>query len=191
MRISHVAAHTLAFVCLLGGATLLRAQPPAPVQGPTPPEAPPTYELDKSGKRAHIDFTLKVKPISDANLQLSRFQGHKTLVFYFSAKCPHCQHAFPYIQKLSDSLTSKGVTTIAITIKYNSDEDIHNFIRDFKVRMPVFQDEDRVFGDAYGTGYVPMILLVNEKNEYIRYKAFNDDETVALIMKEAKLLAKK
>ncbi len=183
----------LATACLLS-ATLLRAQPPqsTPVQGPTAPEPPPTYELDKNGKRAHIDFSLKVTPVSDPNMQLSRFTGRKTLVFYFSAQCPHCQHAFPFVQKLSDDLVSKGFTSVAIAIKYNSDEDIHNFVQEFKAHMPVFHDEDRTFEKAYGTGYVPLIILVNEKGEYIRYKAFNEDETPKWIMKEANaLLAKK
>ncbi|HKP96625.1 MAG TPA: hypothetical protein VJ385_12775, partial [Fibrobacteria bacterium] len=37
-----------------------------PAQGPVAPEPPPTFELDKKGKRAHVDFALNPKPISDA-----------------------------------------------------------------------------------------------------------------------------
>ena len=155
----------LSMVCLLG-AMLLHAQ--APVQGPTPPEPPPTWEVDKAGKRAHIDFNLKVKSVSNPAMQFSKFAGHKTLVFYFSAKCPHCQHAFPYVQKIADSLTSKGFTCVAMAIKFNTDEDIHSFVNDFKCHLPIFQDDDRSFGEAYGTGYVPVIYLINEKGEYIR-----------------------
>lgn len=169
---------------------LLHSQP-APVLGPQAPEPPPTYELDKNGKRAHIVFSLKVKPISEPNLRFSKFAGHKTLIFYFSAKCPHCQIAFPHVQKVADSLISRGYSAVAIVIKYNSDDDIHNFIRDLKVKMPVFQDEERTFGDNYGTGYVPVIFLTNDKGEYIRYKNFNEESTSKWILKEASLPANK
>lgn len=176
--------------CLIGG-ILTHAQAPKVAQGPEAPETPPTYELDKSGKRAHIDFNLKVKGISDPNVQFSKFAGRKSLVMYFSAKCPHCQHAFPYVQKLSDSLSKKGFISAAIAVKFNTEDDIHDFIRDFSAHIPIMQDDDRSFGENYGTGYVPVIYLINEKGEYIRYKNFNEDETPKWILKEASLLAKK
>jgi thiol-disulfide isomerase/thioredoxin len=161
------------------------------VQGPELPEAPATYELDMKGKRAHIDFNMTTRPISDAKLRLSNFAGRKLIVFYFSAKCPHCQHAFPYIQKLADELAPKGFSSIAIAIKFNSEDDIRGFIRDYKARIPMFQDDTRIFGDTYGTGSVPLIMLVNEKGEYIRYKMFDGTKTPNLIKEEALLLSKK
>jgi thiol-disulfide isomerase/thioredoxin len=173
----------LATLCLVGNVLISRAQAPSgPVQGPEAPEPPPTYELDKQGKRTHIDFSLKVKPISDVNLALSQFANRKLLVFYFSAKCPHCQHAAPYVQKLADDLAAKGYVTIACAIKYNSDDDIRSFIRDYSIRMPVFQDDDRVFGENYGTGSIPLLILVNPKGEYIRYKTFDPDVTPKMIL---------
>lgn len=162
-----------------------------PAQGPVAPEPPPTFELDKKGKRAHVDFALNPKPISDANMKFSHFSNRKLMVFYFSAKCPHCQHAFPYVQKLSDELTAQGFTTIAIAIKYNSEDDIRGFIRDYKVHVPVFQDEDRTFGENYGTGSIPLILVVNDKGEYIRYKTFDSEQTPGMIKAEASQLASK
>ena len=184
----------IAVACLFAAPVLVRAQgprPPTPVQGPEAPETPPTFELDKTGKRAHIEFTNKVKPISDPSIPFTKFAGHKTLILYFSAKCPHCQHAFPFVQKLADSLATKGVTTVAMAVKFNTDEDIHGFIRDFNARMPIFQDDDRSFGELYGTGYVPLLLLVNEKGEYVRYKTFNEEETPKWILSEVRVLSKK
>jgi thiol-disulfide isomerase/thioredoxin len=162
-----------------------------PVQGPQTPEPPATFELDKKGKRAHVDFALNPKAISDANMKLSHFSNRKLMIFYFSAKCSHCQHAFPYVQKLGDELASQGVTTIAIAIKYNTEDDIRSFIRDYKVHVPVFYDEDRSFGENYGTGSIPLVMLINEKGEYIRHKSFDADSTVALIKTQAMQMAQK
>lgn len=182
---------TLSSLCLMGGLLSAHAQGKGPELGPQPPEPPPTFEMDKKGKRAHIDFTLPVRPISEANLKLAQFSGRKLLIFYFSAKCPHCQHAFPHIQKISDSLSSKGFVSMAIAVKFNTDEDIRGFIRDYGVRMPVFQDSERVFGEHYGTGSIPLVLLINEKGEYIRYKTFEDHVTPGQVLREGKLMAMK
>ncbi len=174
------------------GTAPVRAQAQrGPVQGPEAPEAPPTFELDKKGKRDHIDFNLKVKPISEADLKLSQFANRKLLVFYFSAKCPHCQHAAPFVQKVADELAAKDFVTVAIAIKFNTDEDIRGFIRDFGVRMPVFQDDDRSFGEHYGTGSIPLLILVNEKGEYVRYKSFDPNATPKMILDEAATLVAK
>jgi peroxiredoxin len=177
---------------LLTAISLASAQPlRGPVQGPAAPEAPPTWEPDKKvkGKRDHIDFNLKPKPISDANMKFSHFANRKLIIFYFSAKCPHCQHAFPHVQKLSDELTAQGFKAIAIAIKYNTEDDIRSFIRDYKVHMPVFYDEDRTIGENYGTGSIPLTLVVNEKGEYIRYKTFDAEQTPGQIKAEAAQLA--
>jgi thiol-disulfide isomerase/thioredoxin len=168
------------------------AQPLRPLpQGTTPPDGPPTFELDKKGKRAHINFGLNPKAISDANLKFSHFANRKLLIYYFSAKCPHCQHAYPHVQKLADELASQGFATLAIALKWNTEDDIRGFIRDYFVHVPVFFDADRSFGENYGTGSIPLLLLVNEKGEYIRYKTFETETTPAMVRAEAALLAKK
>jgi thiol-disulfide isomerase/thioredoxin len=171
----------------LAGAQPLRG----PVQGPAAPEAPPTWEPDKKvkGKRDHINFNLTPKPISDANMKFSHFANRKLMIFYFSAKCPHCQHAIPYVQKLADELNAQGFTSIAIAIKYNTEDDIRGFIRDYNVHLPVFYDEDRSIGENYGTGSIPLLIVVNEKGEYIRYKTFDADQTPGMIKNEAAQLA--
>jgi thiol-disulfide isomerase/thioredoxin len=158
-------------LCLTFGFSLIHGQG---VQGP---EAPPSFVLDKKGKRDRIDFNLAIKPVSNPKLSLAQFTGRRMLLLYFSAKCPHCQHAAPYVQNLADELGTKGFGSMAIAIKYNSEDDIRGFIRDFGVRMPIMQDDDRSFGDKYGVGTIPVVYLVNEKGEYIRWPNFNENVT--------------
>jgi thiol-disulfide isomerase/thioredoxin len=163
--------------------------PAGPVQGPMVPEPAPTFEIGKDGKPAHLDFSLTPKAISDPALKLSLFSNRKLMIFYFSAKCPHCQHAIPYVQKLADELAVKGFASIAIAIKFNSEDDVRGFIRDYQVHLPVFQDQDQTFADHYGIGTIPLLLLVNEKAEYIRYKSFDAESTPDMIKNEAALMS--
>jgi thiol-disulfide isomerase/thioredoxin len=145
----------------------------------------------KTQKRAHIDFGLVFHPISDATLKFGQYANRKLMVFYFSAKCPHCQHAAPYVQKLADELATKGFQSIAIAIKFNSEDDIRTFIREQKIHMPVFHDDTRLFGENYGTGSIPLVLVINEKGEYLRFKSFDADITPNQVLAEAKQFAAK
>jgi peroxiredoxin len=154
-------------------------------------EPAPVFEVGKDGKRAHIDFNLAPNSISVPGMQFHQFGNRKLMIFYFSAKCPHCQHAVGHVQKLADELAPQGFTAVAISVKFNSEEEVRGFIGEYKVRMPVFQDAGNGFGTSYGTGSIPLLFLVNEKGEYIRYKTFNAEQTPGLIKAESVRMASK
>ena len=156
-----------------------------PVQGPEAPPTPPTFEIDKTGARAHINFNLSPTAVSVPGMKLSGFANRKLMIFYFSSDCPHCQHAAPYVQKLADELAPKGFQSIAISIQSNAPKSIAKFIQSYNVHMPIFQDSDRTFGEGFGTGSIPLLFLVNEKGEYIRYKTFNAEQTPMQMKAEA------
>lgn len=167
----------LASTLLVAGLAVSSAQ----VRTESGPDAPPAYHLDKKGKRDKIDFKLDIKPVSNPRLTFSQFEGRKMLLFYFSAKCPHCQQSAPYVQRLADELGGKGFASLAMAIKWNSEDEVRGFIRDFGVRMPMMQDDSRVFGENYGVGTIPVIYLINEKGEYYRWTSFDPAVTPAQI----------
>ena len=138
-------------------------------------ETGPILEIDKNGIEQVMDFTVPLLGISDQGLSFEKFSKRPLLIFYFSAKCPHCQKAFPDIQKLSDEFTPKGLTTIAVSVSHNKKADIRTFIRDVGIRVPMLQDKDRKFSDLYGTGSVPLIILVQPDGRFIRYKNVNTE----------------
>lgn len=153
-------------------------------QGPRADNAP-TFLLDDRGNPQQIDFGLQMRPISSASLDFSGFEGRKMLLFYFSAKCPHCQNSVGYVQRLADELSPRGFSSLALAIRYNSEDEIRGFIRDFGVRMPVMQDANRSFGDQYGVGTIPVVYLINEEGEFIRYSSFHHQATPAQIREAA------
>ncbi|MGL1901112.1 MAG: TlpA family protein disulfide reductase [Fibrobacterales bacterium] len=136
---------------------------PVEVTGPIP-------EIDKNGIEQVMNFKVPLAGISDQGLKFDTFKNRPLFIFYFSAKCPHCVKTFPKIQKVSDEFTAKGLTTIAVAVSGNKKSDIRSFMRDVGVRVPMLQDKDRKFSDAYGTGSVPLGVLVLPDGHYIRYK---------------------
>ena len=118
-----------------------------------------------------MDFSVPLTGISDPGILFSHFSNRPLLIYYFSPKCPHCQRHFPEIQDLMKEYESAGLTGIAIGlgggIKKN---DIRLFIDQFHVAIPVFQDSDYKFGPAYGTGYIPVVYVVQKDGTFYRYE---------------------
>lgn len=122
-----------------------------------------------------MDFSKPLTGISDPGILFSHFSNRPLLIYYFSPKCPHCQRHFPEIQNLMKDYEKDGLTGIAIGlgggIKKN---DIRLFIDQFHAVIPVFQDSDGKFGPDYGTGYIPVVYLVQKDGTFYRYETLNE-----------------
>jgi len=138
----------------------------------------PEFEKDKTGQLKIFDYNLKLNAFTHKNLSLKDIKNQNTLIFYFSAKCGHCQAAFPLIQEASETLATKKVKTIAIAVAMNTEPDIAKFITELKGTIPFFHDKDRQFSRLYGTGNVPLVVLVNKQGKIIQFKHFNKKETL-------------
>ncbi len=150
----------------------------APVQGP---EMPPTSKVVDTTAKPDPKFTMNYKitlsPIWNANTPLPNYQNQELLIFYFSATCPHCQHAFPFVQAAVEKETNNGLKAIAVASGSNQQKEIEKFIKDAKVHMPVYQDSKRELGNAYGNGYVPIVMLIDKKGNLVRYTDFDENVT--------------
>ena len=136
----------------------------------------------KDGKTLSFDFGIPLKGISDPSLSLSQFAKQDLVIFYFSAKCPHCMRAYPQMQAIYERFASQGLKMIAVASGFNKRQDIHTFIANQKVQVPVLQDRTKKFGKKYGVGSVPLIILANAQGEFIKYKHFDHEK--ALIQQE-------
>jgi len=122
-----------------------------------------------------MDFSKPLTGISDPGILFSHFGKRPLLIYFFSPKCPHCQRHISGIQDMIKEYEPAGLTGIAIGlgngIKKN---DIRLFIDQFHVSIPVFQDSEGKFGSSYGTGYIPVVYLVNPDGTFYRYETLND-----------------
>ena len=122
-----------------------------------------------------MDFSKPLTGISDPGILFSHFGKRPLMIYYFSPKCPHCQRHMPEIQDLMKEYEKFGLTGIAIGlgggIKKN---DIRLFIDQYHVSIPVFQDADYKFAPLYGTGYIPVVYLVNKDGTFYRYETLNE-----------------
>jgi len=151
--------------------TLAMAQQPA-VQGPAPaPKAKPA-------KPTRIDFSIPMKPLKQNDLSFKLLKNRWSLLLYFSPTCGHCQHTYPYIRGFRDKFEKKGLAVAAIATGYASQEDIAAFDHDFNLDVLAFQDDTKKFSELYGTGSVPLILLVAPDGTFQTWNA-SDSVTLA------------
>jgi peroxiredoxin len=141
----------------------------------------PDFVMSSQGQRLSFDFSLKVKPVSSPDLNLTQYANSNLVIFYFSAKCMHCLNVLPQVQTLAEHLKTRNIPTVAISIENNSEDEIRQLIRKYKCPLPVFRDQDRVFSSKYGTGRIPLLLLVNGKGHFIRINKFEGSQTDSLV----------
>ena len=129
----------------------------------------------KTEQPMKMDFSTHLSGISDPGILFAHFSNRPLLIYYFSPKCPHCQKHFPEIQNLIKEYESKGLTGIAIGLNGGiKKNDIRLFIDQYHAVIPVFQDTDSEFGPAYGTGYIPVVYLVQKDGTFYRYETLNE-----------------
>ncbi|MFC1586604.1 TlpA disulfide reductase family protein, partial [Fibrobacterota bacterium] len=84
--------------------------------------------------------------------------------------CGHCKKTIPHMLKLHKEMKRDSLQMACIATARNTEKNIGEFIKTYKVNVPVFQDTAKAFSSNYGTGFVPVILLVNKKGNYIHEK---------------------
>lgn len=149
-------------------------------QGPAAPAAVQGPAAAQPAKPTKVDFSIPLKPIKQPDLSFQMLRNRWSFLFYFSPTCPHCQHTFPIVKTMRDKYEKKGMAFAAIVTGYASPEDIKMFDMDLKIDMLAFQDDTKKFGQVYGTGSVPLMLLVAPDGTFQTWNA-SDSTTMAAI----------
>jgi thiol-disulfide isomerase/thioredoxin len=144
----------------------------------------PSFEKEKgSNELSTFDFTVPLEGVTDPSLNLGQYAGKPTVIFYFSAKCPHCMKTYPKLDLLVEPYVQKGLNVITVATFMNSKPEILTFMENQRVRFPTFQDVKRKFTKLYGVGTVPLVILIDKDGKYIRYKSYDknqDDLRIAI-----------
>ncbi len=143
----------------------------------------PSIEKDAKGVAKKINYGITLGGISDPGILLSHFSQRPLLVYYYSPKCPHCQQSYPKFLAVLKDFESKGLQGIAISVGNAKKNDIRAFMDQHSQQVPMFQDDAGKFGGTYGSGHVPMMMLVFADGTYIRYTE-NNSETIPQIRAE-------
>ncbi|MEO6098094.1 MAG: TlpA disulfide reductase family protein [Fibrobacteria bacterium] len=136
----------------------------------TASEAVPPPSTAKSPK---MDFSIPLEPISNPKLDFQAYRGKRLLIFYFGPTCSHCQDATPVVQAFAAGILAKGVETIAIANGRSNPKEIGEYISTYKVKLPVFWDPDRKFGEPYNVTALPTFYAVGKTGEVFRLDEYS------------------
>ena len=128
------------------------------------------------GTPAKINFTIKMSALNSMIESFAPYAAKPHFVFYYSTTCGHCRNATPKVEAFAGKHKADGLTTVAITVGGTPKNNIRRFSDEFKIQnMEVLLDEERMFGELYGDGYVPKFYLVYPDGSYKRYASFEND----------------
>ena len=128
------------------------------------------------GTPAKINFTIKMSALNSKIESFAPYAGKPLFVFYYSTTCGHCRNTAPKVEEFAGKYKGEGLTTVAITTGGTPKRNILRFSDEFKIQnMEILSDDERLFGQLYGDGYVPKFYLVNPDGTYKRYASFEDN----------------
>ncbi|HCP45181.1 MAG TPA: hypothetical protein DIU15_04020 [Deltaproteobacteria bacterium] len=157
-------------LCALSSLMLLGAadgEPTPATQETTEATGPIAAGLAKvlAGEGPYATPDLDVRLISQAGdiLDLDKLMGEGlTLLFYFSASCPHCSLVAPEVVRLSQRL-GDSLTILGIASGSNGLDAIGRFQDAQKLPFPVHKDFSRRFASRNQAVSTPTVLLIRKK----------------------------
>ncbi len=87
-----------------------------------------------------------------------------TLLFYYSASCPHCQEVAPEVARLAQRLDGQ-VAVIGIASGSNSGSDVRAFENEYDLKFPNWRDFTRKYASANEIASTPTVFLVRPTEE--------------------------
>ena len=91
----------------------------------------------------------------------SRYRGHVTLVNIWATWCLPCKEEMPALQRLYDSLGTRGFRIAAVSIDQEGPEIVRQFAEDLKLTFDILQDRSGNIQQIYQTTGVPESFLVD------------------------------
>lgn len=170
----------LASLVLAVACTNAETAPAKPSKPAAPAVAGPAAPVPAVAPATKMDYSIPLVPLKQKDLNFQLYRNRWSLHFYFMPTCGHCQHTYPWIQKLRSTYEKKGLAFAAIVSGSSSLDDIQMFDTDFKLDVPAFQDATRKYGQAYGTGSVPLIVLVKPDGTFQSWTGSDDPTKLAI-----------
>lgn len=118
-------------------------------------------------------------------VRLSDFYGKPIIINFFATWCPPCQAELPYFNKAYLNYGDR-IHFLVIDLVDEDGEDVENglsFISSNGYSFPLYFDSEGQGYNAYGTGYIPMTILISPDGHVLdsHVGGLGEDEVQALV----------
>jgi thiol-disulfide isomerase/thioredoxin len=108
------------------------------------------------------DFRFTDLPSGQA-LTLHAFAGRVVIVDLMASWCGPCQDAMPGLKKIRGEYEGRvEILSVDVDPSGDPESDLRDFIDEFDVDWPIGYETDDSASDAYGTGWIPTMVVVDQ-----------------------------
>jgi peroxiredoxin len=94
--------------------------------------------------------------------RLSELRGKVVVLNFWATWCPPCVDEMPSLERLNDSLQSKGVEVVAVSVDERF-SDIGEFVEKYRVSFTVLHDDGKKVSRSYQTFKYPETYIVDRE----------------------------
>ena len=143
-------------------------------------------KIDKSQFQKAHEFERITGYLNTGHIKLSDLNDKVILIDFWTYSCINCIRTLPYLNSWYEKYNDLGLEIIGIhTPEFEFEKDINNVqsaIKQFDIKYPVLQDNDKGTWNEYDNRYWPRKYLIDHEG-YLRYNhigegAYNETEQV-------------
>ncbi len=136
--------------------------------GPVPPVIGYTPAVSLVNTSAP-DFSLQSP--DGQTIRLSSLRGQTVFLNFWATWCPPCREEMPTFQKLLDGGFGpvKGKVTVLAVNSLESDDQVHGFVSELRLTIPIVMDKEGAVGRQYGVVNLPVTYVIGPDG-IIRYQ---------------------
>lgn len=127
----------------------------------------PEVEAIQVGAKAP-DFRAYQIGTGDSITFRKEYKGDVTLVNIWATWCVPCRVEMPSMQRLYDSLSSRGFRIAAVSIDEGGPKAVRDFATEYKLTFDILQDNSGKVKDLYQTTGVPESFLLNRQGVIVK-----------------------
>jgi peroxiredoxin len=132
----------------------------------------------------------KVKSLNGQQITLAGIKSKATLVDFWATWCKPCVESMPDLQQLHESLGSKGLKVLGISLDEGSAKSVKSFAEKHKITYSLAMSNDEAV-KSYKIRVIPALFLIDKEGHIVRQWAGKPykkevEEAVSSLLKEAK-----
>jgi peroxiredoxin len=122
-----------------------------------------TVEIDREAPNFQV-----VDLATGDSVSLDDYRGSVTLVNIWATWCVPCREEMPSMQRLFDSVGTRGFRIAAISIDEGSSEDVVAFARELDLSFDILHDRSGSVERLYQTTGVPESFLLDRRGKLVK-----------------------
>jgi thiol-disulfide isomerase/thioredoxin len=138
----------------------------APVARSAPPSRDPAALRAPELPRLDARHWLNSPPLSLASLR-----GQPVLIEFWTFGCSNCRNALPWLERIHERYSPKGLTIIAVHTPEFDEERGHDAVAQavarLGIRYPVLVDDEYAYWRALGNQYWPAFYLIDPEGRIV------------------------